>query len=118
MNPFKNETPLNRNSNRGLQLESLEERLMLSTVEVFAAGATGEENLDIFLNGVYETTFFEVGGDVDSRDFVRLVFETDQDLTPGDIGIAFGNDAFDPSTGLDRNLLVDRIVVDLSLIHI
>jgi len=34
---------------------------MLSTVEVFAAGATGEENLDIFINGVYETTFFEVG---------------------------------------------------------
>jgi len=41
-----------------------------------------------------------------------LVFETDQDLTPGDIGIAFGNDAFDPTTGLDRNLLVDRIIVD------
>lgn len=85
---------------------------MLSTVEVFAAGTTGEENLDIFIDGVYETTFFEVGGDVDSRDFVRLVFETDQDLTPSNIGIAFGNDAFDPATGLDRNLLVDRIVVD------
>ena len=85
---------------------------MLSTVEVFAVGTTGEENLDIFIDGVYETTFFEVGGDVDSRDFVRLVFETDQDLTPSNIGIAFGNDAFDPATGLDRNLLVDRIVVD------
>jgi len=61
MNPFNNETTLNRNLSRALQLESLEDRLMLSTVEVFAAGATGEEKLDIFINGVYETTFFEVG---------------------------------------------------------
>ena len=33
-------------------------------------------------------------------------------MTTGDVGIGFSNDAFDPSIGLDRNLLVDRIVVD------
>ena len=85
---------------------------MLSTVEVFAAGSTGQENLDIFVNGQYETTFHHVGGDVSSRSFVKLTYTTDQTLTPGDIGVAFGNDFFDPVTGLDRNLLVDRIVVD------
>ena len=98
--------------NFDLNLERLEDRMMLSTVEVFAAGATGDENLDIFINQQYVTTFNNVGGDVDQRDFVQLTFETDQQLTPGDVGIAFGNDLFDAATGLDRNLLVDRIVVD------
>jgi len=95
-----------------LRAESLEDRRMLSTVEVFAAGTTGEENLDIFLNGNYQTTFQNVGGDVESRSFQRLVFETERTLTPADIGIAFGNDFFDSASGIDRNLLVDRIVVD------
>ena len=109
---FTSKFSATQNENHGLNVEQLEDRLMLSTVEVFAAGSTGEENLDIFINGQFETTFFAVGGDVDQRDFVRLVFETDQDVTTGDVGIAFGNDAYDPSIGLDRNLLVDRIVVD------
>ena len=45
-------------------------------------------------------------------DFVDLTFNTDEVLTPGRISIGFGNDFFDPQTGEDRNLLVDRIVVD------
>ena len=57
-------------------------------------------------------TFNNVGGDVGDRSFVQFTFETQQQLSPGDIGIEFFNDAFDPSIGLDRNLLVDRIVVD------
>ena len=86
--------------------------MMLSTVEIFAAGATGQENLDLFIDDQYVTTFFNVGGDVDQRDFVRLTYQSDQPLTPGRVGVAFGNDHFDPNTGFDRNLLVDRIVVE------
>ena len=95
-----------------LQLETLESRMMLSTVSIFAAGQTGAENLDLFIDGQFATTFNNVGGDVGSRDFVELQFDTDETLSPGRIGIAFGNDFFDPQTGEDRNLLVDRIVVD------
>ena len=58
------------------------------------------------------TTFFNVGGDVDQRDFVRLTYQSDEPLTPGRVSVAFGNDHFDPNTGFDRNLLVDRIVVE------
>ena len=112
MNFFNRKSLITQNQNQRLSVEPLEDRLMLSTVEVFAAGSTGEENLNIFINGQFETTFFGVGGDVEQRDLVRLVFETDQNLTTGDVGIGFSNDAFDPSIGLDRNLLVDRIVVD------
>ena len=84
----------------------------LSSVEIFAAGATGEENLDLLIDGEVVQTFSYVGGDASTRDFQRFTFDTDQTITPGNIGIRFTNDAFDPSIGLDRNLIVDRIVVD------
>ena len=85
---------------------------MLSTVSIFAAGQTGAENLDLFIDDQFVTTFNNVGGDVGSRDFVELQFDTEETLSPGRIGVAFGNDFFDLQTGEDRNLLVDRIVVD------
>ena len=95
-----------------LSVEALEDRVMLSSVEIFAAGATGQENLNLLVDGQVVQTFFDVGGDASTRDFTRFTFETDQPITPGNIGIEFTNDAFDPSIGLDRDLIVDRIVVD------
>ena len=35
----------------GLSVEALEERMMLSTVEVFAAGETGRESFFLLLDG-------------------------------------------------------------------
>jgi len=95
-----------------LNVESLEERMMLSSVEIFATGVTGQENLDLLIDGQVVQTFFNVGGDASTRSFERLTFDTNQTITPGNIGIRFANDAFDPSIGLDRDLIVDRIVVD------
>ena len=95
-----------------LSVECLEERMMLSTVDIFAAGTTGDENLDIFIDQAYVTTFESVGGNVDSRDFVKFTFETDQTLSADQVSVAFGNDFFDPANGIDRNLVVDRIVLD------
>ena len=112
---FKNKrtsSSLYQNQPISLSLETLEDRMMLSSVEIFAAGATGEENLDLLVNGEVAQTFFNVGGDASTRQFERFTFETDQTVTPGNIGIRFSNDAFDPSIGLDRDLIVDRIVVD------
>ena len=94
-----------------LNLEVLEDRMMLSSVEIFAAGATGQENLELLIDGQVVQTFFNVGGDASSGDFVRFTFDADPAATHGDIGIRFSNDAFDPSIGLDRNLFVDRIAV-------
>ena len=101
-----------RQDSNHLSVEPLEDRLMLSTVEIFAAGTTGEENFNLLVNGSVVQTFSNVGGDADSRNFVQFTFDTGQQLSPGDIGIEFFNDAFDPATGFDRNLVVDRIVVD------
>ena len=51
---------LHQNQPNSLSLEALEDRMMLSSVEIFAAGATGEENLDLLVNGEVVQTFFNV----------------------------------------------------------
>jgi len=99
--PFFRTTPseILQKSNNNLSVEPLEDRLMLSTVEIFTAGSTGQENFNLLVNGAAVQTFSNVGGDVESRNFVRFTFETQQQLSPGDIGIEFFNDAFAQESG-------------------
>ena len=100
------------NQQRSLEVEALEDRILLSAVEIFAAGGSGQENLSLQIDGVEVATFENIGGDATDRVFQQLVYETDQDISASQIRIEFTNDLFDPATGLDRNLFVDRIVVD------
>ena len=101
------------NNNRSaLELETLESRILLSGVEIFAAGGSGQENLSLQIDGVEVATFENIGGDASNRVFQQLVFETDQNISADQIRIEFTNDLFDAETGLDRNLFIDRIVVD------
>ena len=104
----------NKSSNSDiLQLEPLEDRMMLSTVvEIFAAGETGEESFNFLVDGEVAQTFEAIGGDANSRDFVQLVFTSDEPITADQISIEFINDNFDPATGRDNNLLVDGIIID------
>ena len=102
----------NRPSNNSLALEPLEDRMMLSTVSIFAAGDTGQEAFELKVNDEVVATFENVGGDAASRDFRQFNFKSDRILTADDIRVEFINDVFDPANGLDRNLTVDRIVVD------
>lgn len=95
-----------------LELETLESRILLSGVEIFAAGGSGQENLSLQIDGVEVATFENIGGDASNRVFQQLVFETDQNISADQIRIEFTNDLFDAETGLDRNLFIDRIVVD------
>jgi len=96
-----------------LNVETLEPRFMLSsTVEIFAAGQTGAEELTLLINDQVVETFDNLGTGASQGDFQRLVFHTDQNVSAGDIKIEFNNDAFDPATGADNNLTVDRIVID------
>ena len=95
-----------------LQLEPLEARMMLSTVEIFAAGETGQESLNILIDGEVAQTFEAIGGDANSRDFVQLVFESDETITADQVSIEFINDDFNPETGADNNLLLDGIIID------
>ena len=98
-------TPQNSHEATSLDIESLEDRLMLSTVSIHASGATGQETLTV-IAGNEVRTFENVStqGDV-------FEFETSQPLT-GDLRIEFNNDLYLPEQGIDRNLSVEKIVVD------
>ena len=95
-----------------LEVESLEDRMMLSTVQIYAAGGSGQETLALRVDDQVVAEFTNVGGDASAREYIELEFETDQTITGGQVRIDFTNDAFDAATGLDRNLFIDRIVID------
>lgn len=89
-----------------LQLEQLETRLMLSTVSIFASGQTGDESMTVFA-GAEEVTFQNISTEGD-------VFTIEVDFDPAGDGvfIEFINDLYLPEEGYDRNLTVEKIVVD------
>ena len=91
----------------GLSVEQLEERMMLSSVEIIAAGTGGFELFDLQINGEAVQRFTANSG-ADSRDFQSFFFETSETVTADDISIEFLNDFFDPDTGFDSNLVVER----------
>ena len=94
-----------------LSVERLEERQMLSTVDIVAAGATGQETIELIIEGETVAVFENVGGDFDNRDFVTLSYNTDQVINSSEIEVAFTNDLFDPQNGTDRNVLIDRVLL-------
>ena len=58
------------------------------------------------------STFENVGGDASNRQFQQLSFDTPQNITAGEVRLEFTNDLFRPEDGFDRNIVIDRIVVD------
>ena len=95
-----------------LEVEHLEDRVMLSTVQIYAAGGSGQEALNLLVDNQVVAQFSNIGGDASAREYVELEFETAEVISGGQIGLQFTNDLFDPATGLDRNLFIDRIVID------
>ncbi|MFK7770075.1 MAG: carbohydrate-binding domain-containing protein [Mariniblastus sp.] len=103
---------LNRHEEFSLLCEQLEERQMLSTVNVFAAGVTNQETIELKIDDAVVQTWTNVGGDAYGGQFVQLNYTTAQDINPGQIKLEFTNDLFNEATNTDRNVRIDRIVVD------
>ena len=97
---------LNQDSDLSLSLELLEERQMLSSVQIFATGSMGDEAfaLEVAGESVLEVGDIQGGG----------VFSVhlDEEVSASDVRIAFTNDLWDPANGIDRNLKIDKIVID------
>ena len=74
-----------------LQLEALEERMMLSTVEIFAAGQTGDEAFNLLIDGNVVQTFENVGGNFEAREFFQFVYNTDETITADRVAVQFIN---------------------------
>ncbi len=103
---------MNHNNLFRIQLEPLEDRMMLSTVDVFAAGVTNQETIELQVDGATVQVWNNVGGDAYGGDFEKLTFNTTEDLVGKELRIVFSNDLYDPSSGIDRNVRIDKIVVD------
>ena len=93
-------------------VETLEDRQMLSTVDVFAAGVTNEETIELQIGGQTVETFQNLGGDAYAGEFIKLSYSSGEPVDSSQIRIAFTNDLFDAENGIDRNVRIDKIVVD------
>ena len=73
-----------------LNVEQLEDRLMLSTVQIFASGGTGEEQFDVLVNDEVAATFNlnNVAGELQ-----LFEFETAEPVEASDIRVEFTNGA-------------------------
>ncbi|MFK7767572.1 MAG: carbohydrate-binding domain-containing protein [Mariniblastus sp.] len=104
-NQSKNVNPLN--------VEVLEDRMMLSAVQIFAIGETGQESFQLKVDDQVVATFDNVGGNLETGEYQEFLWTTDDRILSADqIRVEFINDSFDPVTGVDRNLYVDKIRLD------
>ena len=81
----------------------LEERMLLSSISVVARGTTGTETLQVQVDGNVVATHNVTTTD---QAYTTNVPET---VTASRVRVAFTNDG---STPADRNLIVDRIIID------
>ncbi len=80
-------------------------------ISIRAAGETGQEQMQLQIDGVTVATYDNVGGNAENREFETFTFDIDG-VSADDVRVAFTNDAYDPATGWDRNLYVDSITID------
>ena len=83
-----------------LQIENLEPRMMLSTVQIFASGSEGGEQLQLQIDGNVAETF-EISAPSSVLNDQTFSFETPDTITADDVRIVFLNDAFNANTGFD-----------------
>ncbi len=95
-----------------LFVETLEDRQMLSTVQIIAAGAENTETMQLEIAGEVVRTWNNVGGNAFGGQFQTYTYNTSDTIEIGDVRINFTNDLYDPSNNIDRNLRVDAVVVD------
>jgi glucose/arabinose dehydrogenase len=94
-----------------MNLHSLEDFNDYLAIEIYAAGSTGSELMELQIGNQVVSSWDLRGTNADAGQFLRYVFNQDG-VSPNQIRINFVNDLYDPANGIDRNLRVDRIVVD------
>ena len=94
-----------------LEPEPLEPRLMLSTIQIFAAGVENTESMNLLVNDTVVQSWTDIGGDAYANQFQTYTFESADTITIDQVKIAFTNDLYIDGQ-VDRNLAVDAIVID------
>ncbi len=80
-------------------------------IEIWAAGQIGEELMELQIGNRIVASWSLENTDATQGQFGLFTYNQDG-IAPDDIRINFVNDYFDEVNGRDRNLYVDRIVVD------
>lgn len=80
-----------------------------TVIEIFAAGQTGEEQMELLIAGQTVAAFSNVGGDAAAGQHQSYTYVHPGSIAIGDVRIAFVNDSYDGA--LDRNLRVDALSV-------
>ncbi len=109
---FKTSIPCEVNDQLNLELEVLEDRRLLSAVDIFAAGETNQETLQLKIDNVVVQSWSNVGGDANAGVFQKLSYLSDSQVDASRIKVEFINDLYQPEMGVDRNLRIDKLVVD------
>lgn len=99
-------------SNSDFDIETLEDRTLLSTVTIIAAGVENSESMQLQVDGSTVQTWNNIGGNAYGGEFVQYTYQTSQNLSADQIRIRFTNDLWDPANNVDRNLRIDAIEID------
>ncbi|QEG23463.1 PQQ-dependent sugar dehydrogenase [Mariniblastus fucicola] len=104
--------PIPSNEPATLAAESLEDRQMLSSVQIIAAGVENTESMSLEISGQVVQTWNNIGGDAYAGQFQTFNYNTPDDVSIGNVRVNFLNDVYDPANGIDSNLRVDAVVID------
>lgn len=85
--------------------------MMLSSVQIFAAGSEGGETMDLQIDGATVQSW-TVGDGAYTGDLEAFTYNTSDTITPGQVRVALRDANYDPANGIDENLRVDAIVID------
>ena len=78
-------------------------------VTIYAAGATNTEQMQLLIDEVVVQTWNNIVGDAFGGVFQAFTFNEAAGVTADQVRVAFTNDGDDPASGVNRDLLVDRI---------
>ncbi|MGI9519264.1 MAG: carbohydrate-binding domain-containing protein, partial [Pirellulaceae bacterium] len=91
--------------------ELLEPRMMLSTVQILAAGSENTEQMQLLIDEVVVETFDNIGGDPGPRIFESYVYNTAETVTIDQVRVQLINAQKIPPD-IDSNLRVDAVIID------
>jgi Subtilase family/Ca-dependent carbohydrate-binding module xylan-binding/Calx-beta domain/Lysyl oxidase len=95
-----------------IAFENLESRHLMASIQLFAAGVTNQESIQLLIDDVPVATWNNLGGNAYAGQFVTLSHNTSGSLSPSQVRVAFLNDLYDVANGIDRNVRVDAIAID------
>ncbi|MEL7336544.1 MAG: carbohydrate-binding domain-containing protein, partial [Planctomycetota bacterium] len=82
------------------------------TIVVRVAGTTGDERIELQLDGQTVATYDTLGDQANVGGFREFTFQATGPVDPGRVRIAFVNDLLDTAAGIDRNVRIDHVRID------